>query len=270
MVDSQRDSQARSSAVRSVAQNLDWNGLLASPYQPSTAAPLIADQEVGGSIPSGHTISDAPDEKSPGASACIQGASQVARLTQINQSGQTMRRPPLFVSSNAGKVREIEAILGFPIEQLDLDLPEIQALDVALVARDKALKAHAAAGRTVFVEDTGLYLDHLGGLPGALVRWFLATIGPQGICDLLPEGADRSATARTAIALCDGGTVELLIGETSGTITSAPRGGGGFGWDAVFVPEGAEKTFAEMSQSKRDKFSMRRKAVDLLRERLRP
>lgn len=181
-----------------------------------------------------------------------------------------MSRPPLFVSSNLGKVREIEAILGFPVEQLDLDLPETQALDVAVVAREKALKAHAAAGRTVFVEDTGLYLDHLGGLPGALVRWFLATIGTQGICDLIPAGANRSATARTAIALCDGGRVEILIGETAGAITASPRGGGGFGWDAIFEPEGAGKTFAEMTQSERDEFSMRRKAVDLLRERLRP
>ena len=181
-----------------------------------------------------------------------------------------MSRRPLFVSSNHGKVREIEAIIGFPVEQLDLDLPEIQALDVAVVAREKALAAHAATGQTVFIEDTGLYLAALSGLPGALVRWFLATIGPRGICDLIPAGVARTATARTAVALCDGTSVEVLIGETVGTIAFEPEGDGGFGWDGIFQPDGAGKTLAEMTQSERDPFSMRRKAIEQLRGRLSP
>ena len=181
-----------------------------------------------------------------------------------------MSRPPRFVSNNAGKVREVEAILGFPVERLDMDLPEIQALDVVVVAREKALAAYAASGRTVFVEDTGLYLEALNGLPGALVRWFLATIGPRGICDLIAAGAARTATARTAVAICDGTSVEVLIGETVGTIAIEPRGDAGFGWDAIFQPDGAGKTFAEMTQSERDPFSMRRKAIEQLRGRLTP
>ena len=104
----------------------------------------------------------------------------------------------VFVSGNAGKAREVEAILGTPVERLPLDLPEIQALDVAEVVRHKALEAFAAAGRPVLVEDTGLYVDALGGLPGALVKWFLQTVGPAGICAMLPAGAPRGATARTA------------------------------------------------------------------------
>ncbi len=181
-----------------------------------------------------------------------------------------MSRRPLFVSSNAAKVREVEAILGFPVARLDLDLPEIQALDVAVVARDKALAAHAATGRTVFVEDTGLYLEALNGLPGALVRWFLATIGPRGICDLIPTGAERTATARTAVAICDGPSVEVLIGDTVGAIAIEPEGDGGFGWDAIFRPDGAAKTFAELTQPERDRYSMRRKAIEQLRGRLSP
>ncbi len=76
----------------------------------------------------------------------------------------------LFVTGNAGKAREVAAILGTAVERLDLELPEIQALDVAEVVRHKAATAFARAGRPVVVEDTGLYLDALGGLPGALVR----------------------------------------------------------------------------------------------------
>ena len=88
----------------------------------------------------------------------------------------------LVVSSNDGKVREIEAMLGSPVERVDLDIPEIQALDVEAVVRQKALVAYERVGRAVVVEDTGLALDALGGLPGALVRWFLETLGPGGIC----------------------------------------------------------------------------------------
>lgn len=174
----------------------------------------------------------------------------------------------LFVSSNAGKVREVESILGMPVEQLDLDLPEIQALDVEDVVYQKALTAFAHAGRPVVVEDTGLYLDALRGLPGALVRWFLLTIGPEGICNLIPPGADRGARARSAVAYCDGETVEVLIDETPGTIAVAPAGERGFGWDPIFRPTGSSRTFAEMDQVEKNHYSMRRKALAQLRERL--
>lgn len=175
----------------------------------------------------------------------------------------------LFVTSNPGKVREIEALLGTPVEQLNLDLPEIQALDVAEVAQQKARTAFERAGRPVMVEDTGLYIDALGGLPGALVRWFLATIGPGGICGLIPAGADRVARARTAVVYCAGDSVELFIGETPGVIVAAPAGEGGFGWDALFRPDGASGTFAEMDPAERARYSMRRQAVERLRDRLR-
>jgi XTP/dITP diphosphohydrolase len=174
----------------------------------------------------------------------------------------------IFVTSNAGKVREVEAILGSPVEQLDLDIPEIQSLAVEDVVRQKALTAFAEVGRPVMVEDTGLYLEALGGLPGALVRWFLATIGPQGICDLLPPNFARRAVARTAVACCDGERVDLCIGETRGLIVPAPAGEGGFGWDPIFQPEGAPGTFAQMDQAEKNRYSMRRQALEQLRDRL--
>ena len=179
-----------------------------------------------------------------------------------------MPEPLLFVSSNPGKVREVEAILGIPVTQLPLDLPEIQALDVETVVTDKARRAFAAAGAPVVVEDTGLYLDALHGLPGALVRWFLVTIGPAGICGLIPPGADRAATARSAVAICDEQGIEVLTGETRGAIVAGPRGNQGFGWDPIFCPEGATRTFGEMDLEEKFRYSMRRRALGQLRERL--
>jgi non-canonical purine NTP pyrophosphatase (RdgB/HAM1 family) len=181
---------------------------------------------------------------------------------------RALPEPLLFVSSNAGKVHEVEAILGMPITQLPLDLPEVQALDVETVVADKAQHAFEAAGQPVLVEDTGLAIDALRGLPGALVRWFLLTIGPGGICELIPPGAERTATARSAVALCDDHGVEVLIGETRGVIAATPRGEGGFGWDPIFYPEGATRTFAEMELQEKFRYSMRRRALAQLRERL--
>lgn len=174
----------------------------------------------------------------------------------------------LFVTSNPGKVREVEAILRAPIAQLDLDLPEIQALDVAEVARHKARTAFEHAGRPVLVEDTGLEIDALGGLPGAFVRWFLASLGPAGICALVPAGTARTARARTVLARCDGGEVEVFAGETPGEITQAPLGEGGFGWDSIFRPDGAAHTFAQMDAPERARYSMRRLALERLRHRI--
>ena len=171
----------------------------------------------------------------------------------------------LLVTGNAGKAGEVERILGHPVERLDIDLPEIQAIDVADVVEQKARAAFAVAGRPVMVEDTGLSLVSLNGLPGALVRWFVAGIGPAGICTLIPPGADRSATARTAIAWCDGDNVRVFVGEVRGSITGAPRGSGGFGWDPVFVPDGAGGTFAELDTAEKNRFSMRRIALDRFR-----
>ncbi len=173
----------------------------------------------------------------------------------------------VFVSGNAGKAREVEAILGAPVERLPLDLPEIQALDVAEVVRHKAAAAFVAAGRPVLVEDTGLYVDALSGLPGALVKWFLQTIGPAGMCAMLPTDAPRGATARTAVALCDANGVEVFVGEVRGEIARAPAGIGGFGWDPIFRPDGASRTFAEMEQDEKNRHSMRRAALEHLRRR---
>lgn len=176
-----------------------------------------------------------------------------------------LSQPPLFVSGNAGKAREVAAILGFPLERLEADVPEIQTLDVSEVVREKAQAAFALAGRPVLVEDTGLYIMALNGLPGALVKWFLATVGPAGICAMLPGNAPRTAVARTAVALHNGHNVTVLTGEIPGQITRAPKGTNGFGWDPIFLPDGASGTFAELTQVEKNRFSMRRVALEQMR-----
>ncbi len=171
-----------------------------------------------------------------------------------------------FATGNANKVREIQAILGAPVEQVRIDLPEVQAIDVAEVIGHKARTAYAALGFPVLVEDTGLFFHAWNGLPGALIRWFLATVGTEGLCRMLDPFPDRSATARTCIGYFDGREERLFSGEIRGSITLQPRGDNGFGWDTIFIPAGWERTFAESSAGEKDAVSMRRLALEELKK----
>ncbi len=175
--------------------------------------------------------------------------------------------PLVFVTSRAEKAREAER-LGFAVERLDLDLPEPQALDPSEIVEAKARTAYRLLSRPVLVEDSGLAIEAWGGFPGALVKWVERSAGVEALARMLDSFPDRSAVASCAIAYCDGAEVVSARGEIRGTIAAAPRGGGGFGWDVIFVPEGGDRTFAEMSAAEKDRVSHRRRAWDALAERL--
>jgi XTP/dITP diphosphohydrolase len=170
-----------------------------------------------------------------------------------------------LISGNAGKVAEISAAIGRPLQAQTLRLQEIQSMDTAAVAAEKARSAFEALGRPVLVDDTGLSIDALGGLPGPLVAWFLQALGPGGLAAALPEGAARTATAETVLGYADAAGVRCFTGRVAGRIADQPRGSGGFGFDAIFMPEGSTLTFAEMSVEAKAALSPRTRAVDALR-----
>ena len=175
--------------------------------------------------------------------------------------------PLVFVTSRAEKAREAER-LGFAVERLDLDLPERQALEPSEIVETKARTAYQMLSRPVLVEDSGLAIDAWGGFPGALVKWVEKSAGLPALARMLDSFPDRSAVAVCAIGYCDGGEVVTARGEVRGRIAPEPRGSGGFGWDVLFVPEGDERTFAEMSAAEKDGVSHRRRAWDALALRL--
>lgn len=160
----------------------------------------------------------------------------------------------VFVTTNEHKRREARDILGLALESADPEVPEVQALDVAEVAAVKARWAYEALGSPacpVIVEDSGLVVGAWNGLPGALTKWFLSSVGNEGILGMLSGAQDRSATAVCAVAVANrGGNVEVFVGEVRGAVADEPRGEGGFGWDPIFVPEGQELTYAEMGEAK--------------------
>lgn len=167
----------------------------------------------------------------------------------------------LIATSNKNKVEQIQATLEHPLRQIDIDLPEIQAIAVQEVIEEKAREAYRQVGQAVLVEDTGLYVDAWNGLPGALVRWFLQSVGTEGICQMLAKFNDRSARAETCIGFYDGEVFHSFSGSVEGSIARWPRGEHGFGWDPLFIPAGSEKTFAEIPPAEKIEIDMRRLAT---------
>ncbi|MEJ2581781.1 MAG: non-canonical purine NTP pyrophosphatase [Acidobacteriota bacterium] len=175
----------------------------------------------------------------------------------------------VFVTSNQGKLREAEAVLGRRLQHCQLDLPELQTLDLQQVVRDKANAAWELLERPVLVEDTALELAGLGGFPGPLVRWLLLSVGPAGICRIAGCFEEPAATARCLV--CANNGTEMVFGEgaVEGSIATGPRGKGGFGWDTAFVPSGGGGlTYGEMSEDDKNLISHRRKAFVALRDAL--
>lgn len=169
-----------------------------------------------------------------------------------------------FITGNRNKLKEIQAILPH-IEQLDIDLPEIQEVDPKEIVRAKLQEALKHHDGEFIIEDTSLYLNGMKGLPGPLIKWFLQTIGNDGLAKLTETfGAD--AEARTIIGYAKSAKeVFFFEGVVKGKIVQ-PRGETAFGWDPIFLPDGFDMTFAEMDRDQKHKISMRTIAVMRLKD----
>lgn len=176
----------------------------------------------------------------------------------------------VFVTNTPGKVKEAQQILGkaFSVELVKFDLDEIQAIDGKEVARKKAREAYKAVKEPVLVDDTSLYFDAWNGLPGALVRWFIDALGCKGICRIMKGEKNRRVFAESAFAFYDGKAFKVASAKVEGSVPLEPQGEHGFGWDPIFIPKGFKKTFAEMTMEEKNKVSMRKLALEKLRNHL--
>jgi len=184
----------------------------------------------------------------------------------------------LLATRNAGKVDELRALLA----DLPVDLTAADALDappdvtedagtLAGNARKKARAFHEHTGLPALADDTGLEVDALDGRPGVHTARFA---GPDAtpadnkhhLLEVMDGEPNRRARFRTVAALAQSdGTVRTFEGACEGTITTEPRGDGGFGYDPLFRPEGHDQTFAEMPAPTKNDISHRRKALDAVR-----
>jgi len=171
-------------------------------------------------------------------------------------------------TTNSGKIREFERMLNVALDPVRLDLDEIQALDTEHVCREKARAAYLAIMQPVLVDDTGLELSALGRFPGALITWALEAGGTSLLHRMLPIGAEARAVAVTSVGYADGDGVHVFTGRVEGKVMLEARGTNGFGFDEIFVPAGADRTCAEMTDVEKDAVSPRRIALNALREHL--
>ena len=170
-----------------------------------------------------------------------------------------------IITGNKNKFEQVRAIIP-EAQQLDIDLIEIQELDPKKVIEHKIKEVFKQTDSEVFVEDTCLYLEGLNGLPGVLTKWFIKSIGAEGIYKMAQSFGCLSARAETLVGYAkDENQIYFFQGEDKGTIV-APRGALGFGWDSIFVPEGLDRTYGEMEFEERAKTSMRRIAVQKLKD----
>ncbi len=173
-----------------------------------------------------------------------------------------------FVTTNKGKVNELKKLLQIEVIQKDIDLPEIQSLDLKEIIEKKAFEAYKIIQTPVIVEDTSLVFHALGKLPGPLIKWFLKELETEGLCKMMNQYKDKTATAQNMLGLFDGKNISFFSGEIEGSIATDPIGQNGFGWDAIFIPEGQLKTYAEMTNKEKMDISFRTIAIKKLNEHL--
>lgn len=167
-----------------------------------------------------------------------------------------------FITGNAGKAKYLSDYFHLPVDHVKLDLHEIQSLNLKKIVEDKAKRAYEITKSPTLVEDVSLTFLALKALPGPLIKWFLETLGNEGLCRLLDNFDNRNAFAEVEFAICDGAGVHTFSGSINGTISKSPRGEMGFGWDPIFIPKGYSKTWAEMTDDEKRATSMRKIALE--------
>jgi XTP/dITP diphosphohydrolase len=189
-----------------------------------------------------------------------------------------------IASRNPGKIREILQICSdWPVEWITAadyagDWPEVEETGDAYL-ENALLKARAVAastGEAALADDSGIEVDALGGGPGARSARYAGrgASDEENLRTLIRAVAGVPAAGRTAryrciaaIAWPDG--AELWAeGVCEGALSRRPRGSGGFGYDPVFVPEGWERTMAELAPQEKDRISHRGRAFRALRKLL--
>jgi XTP/dITP diphosphohydrolase len=181
----------------------------------------------------------------------------------------------IFATNNQHKIDEIRAVLlsQFDVITLkeagiDIDIPEPHDT-LQDNAREKARTIYQLTGTDCFSEDTGLEVAALNGEPGVKSaryagddRCFQKNI--DKLLQNLLNIDERTAQFRTVVCLILNGKEHFFEGICRGRIIATQKGTAGFGYDPVFMPDGANKTFAEMSLEEKNLVSHRRKAIDSL------
>ena len=178
----------------------------------------------------------------------------------------------IFASNNQHKIEELKAFAGQEIEivslkdaGIDIDIPEPHDT-LEENASEKSWTIYKLTGNDCFSEDTGLEIETLNGEPGVKsaryageARSFKDNI--EKVLNKLSAKTNRDARFRTVISLIIGGNETQFEGICNGKIIDSPQGIEGFGYDPIFIPDGSDRSFAEMSIEEKNRFNHRTKAA---------
>ena len=183
----------------------------------------------------------------------------------------------IFATNNRNKVAEIQSLVGpnfeiIPLKEagIEIDIPEPHD-QLEANALEKAMTIFKLTNQACFSEDTGLEIAALGGAPGVKsARYAGENSNPQANIDLVlskMEGVEnRTAQFRTVICLVWENQTYYFEGICKGKILNNMQGENGFGYDPIFMPDGASKSFANMTMAEKNTYSHRKKAVTQLFE----
>lgn len=186
----------------------------------------------------------------------------------------------VFATNNLHKLSEMRSIMGknWDVKSLrdigcEADIPETaQTLQGNAEIKARYVKDHY--GYDCFADDTGLMVDALDGAPGVYsARYAGDEHDAQANMELLLSNMrgqeDRKAHFSTVIALVEGSELKFFEGSVYGVITETPSGNEGFGYDPIFMPDGYDRTFAQMDGDEKNAISHRGRATALLVDYLR-
>ncbi|HZE87456.1 MAG TPA: non-canonical purine NTP pyrophosphatase [Methylomirabilota bacterium] len=172
-----------------------------------------------------------------------------------------------FVSSNEAKIQEAQLILGVSIEIVSLDLVEIQDFDIENIVRQKAQTAYEQIKQPLIVDDVGFYVKAWNDFPGPFIKYIIQRGGPELLLDMLKNTTNKKAYCISAIGYHDGQKVHTFLGKVTGKITDTPMGSShAKGFNAIFIPDGSDKTYSEMTLEEKSKLSHRKKSLELLKK----
>jgi XTP/dITP diphosphohydrolase len=188
----------------------------------------------------------------------------------------------ILATGNRHKLREMRELLpGIELEALPdgVELPPEDGESFAAIALEKARAAHAATGRAVIGDDSGIGAVALDGRPGILSARYggVGASDEENLEKLLDEvaaaGGSRAAFYTCALALVEAdGAERVFEGRCEGRLIEEPRGEGGFGYDPAFVPDATgpddERTMSELTQTEKNEISHRGIAARLLAEQI--
>lgn len=163
-----------------------------------------------------------------------------------------------YVTGNWAKIlsaRQILEPLGFEVEQVKMDVPELQDDLIENVAKYSAKWASEKLKTSVLKNDSGLCIDALNGFPGPYTHYVDDTLKEDGILKLLEGVENRKAHFVEVLAYCEYGKEPVIFKSiTNGKIAYEKSGKYGWSWDFIFIPDGEEKTLGNFDDEVRFKY----------------